>query len=265
MLFLRPPASCPKRRLVAFDAHQELAKLGTAQRRLLPQAAPQVPGYHLCLNYRPVCFVTGDYHDFFPQAPEGPAVFVGDGSGHGPTACMLMATMRTLLHTHHGLHHNPGETLAIAGKLFYLLVPADLFMTGLHLILHEGGRVSWASAGQDPPLRVNPTGQVAPIDLSPVGLPLGIQPDEAYATVTWHLTPGERLLLFTDGLVEVRSRASEAFGRRRLQMCWSRFIRFPLHEALQALVACVTEHLGGAAFEDDFTLLGIERATDMAA
>jgi serine phosphatase RsbU (regulator of sigma subunit) len=248
-----------------FDAHQELAQLGGAQRRLLPRAAPLVPGYRLCLVYRPAFFATGDYHDFFLQAPAGPAAFVGDGSGHGPTACLLMATMRAILHTHPDLHRDPGATLTAAGRLFSLLVPADLFMTGLYLVLHEHGRVSWASAGQDPPLRVDGTGQVAPIELGPVGLPLGIQPEETYPTVTWELAPGERLLVFTDGLVEMRCPAWQEFGRRRLQACWGHLARFPLDEAVGALADRVTAHRGGAALDDDYTLLGIERDVAEAA
>jgi sigma-B regulation protein RsbU (phosphoserine phosphatase) len=235
-----------------------------AQRLWLP-AAPQVLGYRWCLVYRPAFFATGDYHDFFLQPLAGPAAFVGHGRGCGPTACLLRAALRALLHTHSELLRDPGATLTAAGRLFAVLVPADLFMTGLYLVLHEHGRVSWAAAGQDPPLRVNGAGQAAPIDLSPVGLPLGIQPEQPYATVTWQLTPGERLLVFTDGLFARRRRAVDTFGRRRLQACGGRLTRLGLVEAVEALAERVTGHRGEVALEDDFTLLGIEHSATAAA
>src|SRR5205823_6989787 len=126
------------------------------------------------------------------------AVFVGEGSGHGTAASMLMAMMRTILHTHPELHREPGETLTLAGRMFHHLVPSDLFMTGVYLLLGGDGRVSWSSAGHHPPLRVSRTGQLDPIDLALIGSVLGFATEEEYATITWQLGPGDRRLLFSD-------------------------------------------------------------------
>jgi serine phosphatase RsbU (regulator of sigma subunit) len=71
------------------------AKLFNLQWRILPQVPPAVPGYRLHFAYRPAFIVTGDYHDFFRRPDGQTAAFVGDGSGHGPAASMLMAVMRT--------------------------------------------------------------------------------------------------------------------------------------------------------------------------
>jgi sigma-B regulation protein RsbU (phosphoserine phosphatase) len=234
-------------------------KLCNLQRRLLPRVAPPVPGYQNVLAYRPAFVVTGDYHDFFCRADGRTAVFVGDGSGHGPAASMLMAMMRTILHTHPDLHREPGETLTSAGRMFHQLLPSDLFMTGVYLILGGDGGVSWSSAGHHPPLWVRRTGQVTPIDLGPVGHVLGFAPEEEYVTVAWQLGTGERLLLFTDGLWDARSRSGEPFGRQRLFEYWAGAVNRPLEVAVGELVALVGAHLEGADFEDDFTVVGIER------
>src|SRR5262245_37057843 len=90
----------PVERSAAFDARRELDKLACAQRRMLPQFAPEVPGYQIALLYRPVCTATGDYHDFFPLPGGRTAVFVGDGSGHGPAASILSATARAIFRTY---------------------------------------------------------------------------------------------------------------------------------------------------------------------
>jgi sigma-B regulation protein RsbU (phosphoserine phosphatase) len=234
-------------------------QLCNLQRRILPQVAPAVPGYRLVLAYRPSFVVTGDYHDFFGRPSGQTAVFVGDASGHGPAASMVMAMMRTILHTHPDLHCEPGETLTRAGRMLHQLVPSDLFMTGVYLLLEGDGRVSWSSAGHHPPLRVNRGGELDAIDLAAIGHVLGFASEGEYASVTTQLGPGDRLLLFTDGLWDARSRSGEPFSRRRLFDYWAGAVKRPLDEAVTELVARVVAHLEGADFEDDFTVVGIER------
>jgi sigma-B regulation protein RsbU (phosphoserine phosphatase) len=219
-----------------------------------------VPGYRLYFAYRPAFIVTGDYHDFFRRPDGQTAAFVGDGSGHGPAASMLMAVVRTLLHTH-DIHRSPGETLTQAGYLFHRLVPSDLFMTGVYLVLGAGGRVSWAAAGHHPPLWLDCRGSLHDTDdLAPVGPVLGLG-EEPYQTVTWQVSVGDRLLLFTDGLWDARSQQGEPFGRPRLKAHLAATLDRDLPGVVNGLVASVTAHLRGADFEDDFTVLAIERTT----
>jgi phosphoserine phosphatase RsbU/P len=171
-----------------------------------------------------------------------------------------MATMRTILHTHARLHRDPGATLTGVAPLFHALTVTDQFMTGIYLLLGDDGRVSWASAGHDPPLRVSPRGEVAPVDLGPVGLPLGVSLASVYDTVGWRLRRGERLLLFTDGLVEARRADGEAFGRRRLRAELARLAGVPLPGLVRRLIARVEAHQGSEQFEDDFTIVAVQRA-----
>jgi phosphoserine phosphatase RsbU/P len=234
-------------------------KLCNLQRRILPQVAPEVSGYQLFFAYRPAFIVTGDYHDFFRRPDGNTAAFLGDGSGHGPAASMLMAIVRTILHTH-DVHHDPGVTLNRVGAMFHRLIPSDLFMTGVYLVLKPGGKVAWAAAGHHPPLWLNRHGRLSTIDLTPVGSVLGIEP-EVYTTIAWNLEIGDRLLLFTDGLWETRSKAGEPFGRQRLTAHFSGSIDNPLPDVVNGLINRVTAHMQGVEFEDDFTILGIERTS----
>lgn len=235
------------------------AKLINLQRRILPQIPPVVPGYRLVLSYRPAFVVTGDYHDFFRRSDGLPATFVGDGSGHGPAASLLMATMRTLLHTH-DVHRTPGETLTYLGSMFHQLTPSDLFMTGLYVVLAPDGLVSWAAGGHHPPLWLTRTGRLADVDLAPVGPVLGFE-TATYPTVQWQLGEGDRLLLFTDGLWDARSQHGEPFGLQRLMTYFTETLDRPLGDMIAGLQARVTAHLQGADFEDDFTIVGIERTS----
>lgn len=235
-------------------------KLCNLQRRILPQVPPAVPGYRLDFAYRPAFIVTGDYHDFFRRPDGQTAVFVGDGSGHGPAASMLMAIMRTLLHTL-DIHREPGQTLEHAGSLFHKLIPSDLFMTGIYLVLGNSGHVSWAAAGHHPPLWLSRSGELYTTDdLASVGAVLGIG-QERYDTISWRLEVGDRLLLFTDGLWDARSQNGEPFGRLRLKEHFTNTLDHALADVVNGLVARVTAHLRGTDFEDDFTVLGIERVS----
>jgi serine phosphatase RsbU (regulator of sigma subunit) len=244
-------------------ADRELTGLRVVQSRLLPQAPPGHPEYRIAFRYRPFYFATGDYHDFFPQPDGTLTVFLGDSCGHGPSACMLMATMRTLLHTQRELHGEPGEALSRLTRIFHALIPSDLFMTAVYLRLGHGGRVDWAAAGQHAPLRITPGGAAA-ADPQVGGWPLGISPDYRYPAATYRLLPGERLFAFTDGIVEARDRHGNMLGLTGVQSRLARLCEGapPTEAILDALVEEVRSYMNGSDFEDDFTVLAVERKGD---
>ena len=182
-----------------------------AQGRLLPQTSPQHGEYEITFRYRPFYFATGDYHDYFPQPDRSLSVFVGDGCGHGPSACMLMATIRTLLYTHPEIQGDPGLALSRLTGMFHALIPSDLFMTALFLHLGFDGKIEWAAAGQHLPLRVTSAG-VETLAQVRAGLPLGVLPDARYETGSCQILPSERLIAFTDGIFEATNRQGKQFG-----------------------------------------------------
>ena len=251
------------RRLRAL-ASRELTKLHLAQSRLLPQAPPSFPGYRIAFRYRPFFFATGDYHDFAHREDGSLGVFVGDSSGHGPSACMVMATIRALLYAQPDSGGDPGVALSALTRMFHRLLPSDLFMTAVYLILQPSGQVRWAAAGQHPPLRIGPKGGMAAEDLSTVGLPVGVEPDVVYHTSTWQLEGGERLLLFTDGIIEAMDSDGRMFGLARLRTTLKEAVAEGLDcdAFVQKVVDRVRNHMDGGEFGDDFTVLVIERSLE---
>jgi sigma-B regulation protein RsbU (phosphoserine phosphatase) len=203
--------------------------------------------------------LTGDYHDLFRLADGCLAVFVGDAAGHGAVAAVLASAMRAILRTHPELHGDPGIALTAANRMFHLVTQPDRFLTGVYVLLGEDGSVGWASAGHDPPLHVGTNGVVECVHLGTVGFPLGIDPHEEYVTAARHLRPGERLILFTDGLVEVSGDDGEPFGRNRLACLVGELIGLPLGEMINRLIARATACRQGRELEDDVTVLGLER------
>lgn len=252
---------CLELRRLRSQANQELHQLRLAQGRLLPQVPPSHPEYRIAFRYRPFYFATGDYHDFFPQPDGSLVVFLGDGCGHGPSACMLMATMRTLLYTHPEIQGDPGHALSRLTDMFHRLIPSDLFMTALFLRLGSGGRIDWAAAGQHPPLHM--TGErVAPLTQARAGMPLGIFPDTRYETGTCRMLLGEKLIAFTDGIFEASNGQGKHFGTAGIQNSLGKLApAVSSSEALlDALIEDVRGHMEGLDFEDDFTLLAVERS-----
>jgi sigma-B regulation protein RsbU (phosphoserine phosphatase) len=254
---------CLELRQLRLQADRELQQLRVLQGRLLPQVAPAHRGYQIAFRYRALYFATGDYHDFFPQPDGSLVVFVGDSCGHGPSACMLMATMRTLLYTHPEIHNDPGQALTRLSAMFHALIPSDLFMTALLLRLGSDGRIDWSAAGQHPPLRL--TGeQVTLLDQTKAGLPLGIFSDQRYETGRYQMIPGERLIAFTDGVFEASNRQGKQFGTAGIKRSLAKLAgAASTSEALlDALIDDVKEHMERQDFEDDFTLMAIERRSE---
>ncbi len=257
---------CLELRHLRLQADRELHQLRLAQGRLLPQAPPSHAEYQIAFRYRPFYFATGDYHDFFPQPDGSLVVFVGDSCGHGPSACMLMATMRTLLYTHPEILGDPGSALSRLSAMFHALIPTDLFMTALLLRLGSGGRIDWAAAGQHPPLRI--TGeQVTLLTEAKAGLPLGIFPDVRYETGSFQMIPGDRLIAFTDGIFEASNRHGKQFGTAGIKSSLVKLApaASSSETLLDALIDDVKEHMRGRGFEDDFTLIAIERRSEQPA
>jgi sigma-B regulation protein RsbU (phosphoserine phosphatase) len=251
---------CLELRRLRSQANRELHMLRVAQSRLLPQVPPAHGEYQIAFRYRPFYFATGDYHDFFPQADGSLTVFVGDSCGHGPSACMLMATMRTLLYTHPEIQGDPGQALSRLTGMFHALIPSDLFMTALLLRLRSGGQIEWAAAGQHPPLLATAE-RIVSLNQAPTGLPLGVFPDARYETGSYRMLPGERLIAFTDGIFEAANRQGKQFGTAGVKKSLEKLalVAATSEALLDAVIEEVKGHMDGLDFEDDFTLLAVER------
>jgi serine phosphatase RsbU (regulator of sigma subunit) len=241
-------------------ARQQIKALARIQERMLAQRAPAVGGYDLVVRYRPAEEASGDYYDFFPRPDGGTAVFLGDGTGHGPAASVLMIQMETILTTNPDLHGEPGPALTAASRKFGAAVADDKFMTGIYMVFDGDGRLRWASGGHDTPVHVNRLGEVTAVEAAPTGgPPLGIDPAAVYDTIQWHLEPGARLVLFTDGLVDVRNTQGQWLRPDGLRSLVAELSRLPLGRMVDEVIARAAAHQGGGPFKDDVTVIAVER------
>ena len=233
------------------------------QQQLLPQSQPQFDGFDIA-GRAVYCDETGgDYYDFIDLVELGPSklgIAVGDVTGHGIGAALLMASARAVLRSHAARH---GADL---GKLFDDLnrhlvrdTGDGRFMTLFYGMLDSADRsLRWTSGGHDPALRLRrATGEID--ELPNTGLPLGVLDAATYGSagpVT--IAPGDVILIGTDGIWEAQNGRREMFGKQRLRDLLQAGAESTAEQIHADVVRAVHEFRAGAPQADDVTLVVIK-------
>ena len=232
--------------------HRERRTALALQRGLLP-GRPDVPaGLEVAHRYLPVgaSVVGGDWHDIVPLPGGRAALIVGDAMGHGPEAAAVMVQLRTAAHTLAGLDLTPGHVLRRLDSMAVGMAAAS-FATCVYTVIDpNGSSCVVAQAGHLPPVLVLADGSTQVLDLPP-GLPLGLGAENFEATKI-HLPPGATLALYTDGLVETRTRPLDD-GVSALREALSSALAVPggtLADACRNVAQALCQH-----GEDDLTLV----------
>ncbi|MEU9190427.1 SpoIIE family protein phosphatase [Streptomyces sp. NPDC048484] len=187
-----------------FEHNRDIAE--TLQRALLTDL-PTTPGLHLAARYLPATHglnIGGDWYDAFRQ-PDGSLITViGDVTGHGLHAAVMMSQLRTALRAYAVDGGTPGQLLTRLHIFLHHLQP-DLYATAVIARFHpDEPTLTWAAAGHPPPVLRTPDGQVHTLGAKP-GAMLGIPLEQRIPDHTVNVTPGSTLALYTDGLVERRA------------------------------------------------------------
>jgi PAS domain S-box-containing protein len=230
---------------------QELRVARLIQQTLLPKSVPELEGHEIAVYYQPAREVGGDFYDFL-QLPDGRlGLIVGDVSGKGVPAAIVMAITRTMLRAAYPLG-SPGEILEQANNILWPELPPNMFVTCLVALLDSRtGRLQYANAGHGLPY-LRHAGGVS--ELRARGMPLGLMPNMSYEEKEVTLEPGESVLLYSDGLVEAHNPRREMFGLPRLRALVAE------HAEERSLEDFLLEELysftgEGWEQEDDITLL----------
>src|SRR5438876_5710345 len=164
----------------------ELQVAGEIQQRFQPTSAPQVPGYELQGISFPCYEIGGDYYDFIQRDDGRLIVTLGDVSGKGTAAALLMSSLHAAIHAQTGSHDTIVETVSAVNKYLAENIPPNRFVTLFYAELDpESGAVSFLNAGHNPPLIVHAAGTVE--QLASGGLPLGIRADADYREGRTHM------------------------------------------------------------------------------
>jgi serine phosphatase RsbU (regulator of sigma subunit) len=236
---------------------QDLRVARRIQQASLPKEVPEVQGWQINPHYQPAREVGGDFYDFLELEDGRLGLVVGDATGHGVPAALVMSTTCGMLRAVALSVDSPGEVLVRVNEALSDRIPPSMFVTCFYAILEpKSGRLLYANAGHDLPYVRRGKGAE---ELRARGMPLGLMPGMSYEEKEVILGAGEAALFYSDGLVEAHNPEGEMFGFPRLQALVAE------HAEGEPLVDFLMEELytfvgEGWEQEDDITLVTLQRA-----
>src|SRR5215204_5406012 len=238
---------------------QELRVARRIQQASLPEEVPELQGWEISPHYRPAREVGGDFYDFHLLSEGRVGLVVGDATGKGVPAALLMSTTLGMLQLAAGAldSSSAGEVLSRVNETLFARIPPNMFVTCFYAILdRESGSLAYTNAGHDLPYLWH-GGDCE--ELRARGMPLGLMPKMSYEEKEIVLEEGEAALFYSDGLVEAHDPQGEMFGFPRLRALISEHGKEgSLGEFLmEELYSFVGE---GWEQEDDITLLTLKRS-----
>jgi phosphoserine phosphatase RsbU/P len=235
---------------------RDLALAAGIQRTLLPPADWTIDGWQARYHYQPANLVSGDYCDLI-EHNDSFLFLIGDVAGKGVAASMLMSnlhgTFRTLARQQLALP----ELVTHANRLFCDSTTAGQFATMIVGSAHPDGKVEYVSAGHLPLLHISAAGVTS---LESTGVPLGMFCTTNFPVRQLTLAPGDKLLLYTDGLTEVFNSCGDEFGIGRVHSLAKRHLASQPEQMLSACLEEISRFSSAAKQADDLTLLVLHRS-----
>jgi len=237
---------------------RDLDQAADIQGRMLPDHAPNVPGVELAGFNLPCRTVGGDYYDFFPYPDGKVGLTLGDVSGKGMPASLMMAELHARVQV---LAEDPGDLgpfMVRLNKTTCAKCPSNRFVTFFFCVLNpDTGDLSYANAGHNPPILVRANGTAEMLDGG--GPVLGILAAAPYSEMRAKLDHGDMLVLYSDGVTEANNPDFEQFDDERFIQVLKQHRHQPATAIVEAVTRAVTEFCAGAAQADDITLAVAKR------
>ena len=240
---------------------RELQLAMEIQQRFQPTAPPVVAGYELQGISFPCYEIGGDYYDFIQRDDGRLVIALGDVSGKGTAAALLMSSLHAAIHAQTGSHDTLVETISAVNRYLSDNIPSNRFVTLFYAELDpESGALSFLNAGHNPPLIVHAAGTVE--QLASGGLPLGIKADADYREGRTTMQMGDVLVIYSDGVTEAASPNGEEFGPTRLYEVVSRNVDASAAGIRDRIESALTKFSQGTQAADDITLVIVKRQTE---
>ena len=241
---------------------QELRVARSIQQASLPKEVPEPEGWEISPFYRPAREVGGDFYDFLELKDGRLGLVVGDATGKGVPAALVMASARSMLRAvAQASAYSPGDVLSRVNDSLAIDIPPNMFVTCFYAILDpKSGHLRYANAGHDLPYLWHGGGAE---ELKARGMPLGLMPGMSYEEKEVTMELGDSVLFYSDGLVEAHEPKGEMFGFPRLRGLVAEHgedgsLGNPLLEELYSFVG------EGWEQEDDITLLTLKRSASLS-
>jgi len=257
-LVLREASEQLAQQLISIN--QELQVAREIQLSILPQETPKIRGLEIAARYIPMSSVAGDFYDFIIVDERHVGILVADVSGHGLPAALIASMLQVALTAQFVHASEPGRVLsglnqALCGKF------RTHFVTAAYLFVDmEKNSISYAGAAH-PPLLLWRMSKWSAIEVEENGLLLGHFPGESYSVVQLPVEPGDRAILYTDGIMEAKNSSSEMFGIDRFKRFLETNHALGTNEFIDALIDELsrwTGHPKGQGQDDDITILAVD-------
>lgn len=236
----------------------ELQLASEIQQRFQPAAPPQVSGYELQGISFPCYEIGGDYYDFIERKDGRLIIALGDVSGKGTAAALLMSSLHAAIHAQAAAHRSAIETIKAVNQYLAENIPSNRFITLFYAELDPlASTLSFINAGHNPPLIVHTAGTVE--QLASGGLPLGINPNAEFREGRTQLYPGDVLVIYSDGVSEAMNPDNEEFGTARLCEVVSRNLELTAAGIRDRIESALTKFAQGTRAADDITLVIVKR------
>ncbi|MGD0543817.1 MAG: SpoIIE family protein phosphatase [Candidatus Acidiferrales bacterium] len=257
-LMLREAHEQIAQQLVAINNELEMAR--QIQLSILPSDTPKLGGLEIVARYIPMTSVAGDFYDFIIVDEKHVGVLIADVSGHGLPAALIASMLQVALTAQSPHASDPGKVLsglnqALCGKFQRNFVTAAYVFVDL-----EKNSMTYAGAGHPPLLHFRSSSGKAS-EVSENGLVLGQFPEETYSAVSLPLEPGDRCVLYTDGVLETSSPSDEEFGTARFMRLMESKHSLAAEQFIDALLDELSRwsgHPRGEGQQDDITVLAID-------
>ena len=230
------------------DSQLDLAR--DLQQRLLPPPTLETRGYRVAARNIPAPYVAGDFYDFVPLPGGGLLIVIADVSATGMAAGLIMASVKAMIPLIVGEERHAGALLGrLNERLVGQLPQREFIALALGIFDPTSGAVSLANAALPDPLLMLPSGAVRPIVVAGPRYPIGVRKNLSYESVTVKLSPGDRILFFTDGVAEAMVEG-EPLGYERLTT--------EVRQAGSVEELMTRLEQMGATHEDDWTAVMLE-------
>jgi sigma-B regulation protein RsbU (phosphoserine phosphatase) len=236
--------------------NRELEIAQEVQEHLFPQRLPPVPGLDYCGRCRPAREVGGDYYDFL-ELPDGRlGIAIGDVSGKGIGAALMMASLEASLRAQASVAHDLAELMKRVNGLVLEASSANRYATLFYAEYDpQSGELCYVNAGHNPPVILRKSGAACQVLRLETGGPvIGIL-RQCYRQEAFRLEPGDLAVLFTDGVSESMNARDEEWGEDRLIEFAKTCHGLPALEAMTRILAASEAFAAGAAQHDDMTLV----------
>jgi serine phosphatase RsbU (regulator of sigma subunit)/CHASE2 domain-containing sensor protein len=248
--------------LIKLRMEEDLTSAHDLQMGMLPANCPEVDGYQIAASSTPAREVGGDFFDFIETRDSKIGFVVGDVTGKSVPGALIMAASRSVFRMLAEEDLPVGEIMSRANSRVKKDAKSGMFVAALYAVLDpEEGIVRFSNAGQTQPIHyAKKNAEVALVDSEGDNFPLGILDGVAYQETEYRLLPGDRLVLYTDGIVEAMNKKQELFGFERFQQVIQDSGDLDAEALLTEISAKVAGFVKGAPQHDDLTVIVIARA-----